>query len=96
MTGPAIHVYGTEWCPDCWRSKRLLDRLGVPYRWTNISHDEQAQEFVTRVNRGMRSVPTIVFPDGAVLVEPSDADLVKKLAALGITTAPPPVTPKRT
>jgi glutaredoxin len=35
-----------------------------------------------KVNRGYRSVPTILFPDGSVLVEPSTRDLAQKVAAL--------------
>jgi mycoredoxin len=34
---------------------------------------------VERINKGFKSVPTIVFPDGTVLVEPSNAELEKKL-----------------
>lgn len=35
--------------------------------------------FVEQTNKGMRSIPTIVFPDGSVLVEPSNAELAEKL-----------------
>lgn len=34
---------------------------------------------VERLNHGRRSVPTIVFPDGSILVEPSDTQLADKL-----------------
>jgi len=39
----------------------------------------EAGKFVESVNGGYRSVPTIVFPDGTILTEPSTADLMKKL-----------------
>lgn len=94
MSG-TIRMYGTDWCPDCSRSKRVFDRLGVPYEWVNITHDPQAQEYVMKVNRGMRSVPTIVFLDGAILVEPSDAALIKKLAELGFASAVQGAKPSR-
>lgn len=74
-----IVVYGTSWCPDCRRAQRVLDQNGVTYTYVNIEHDEAAAEYVVQVNRGNRSVPTIVFPDGAVLVEPSNAQLQAKL-----------------
>jgi mycoredoxin len=38
--------------------------------------------YVQEVNGGYRSVPTIVFPDGSVLVEPSNARLEEKLAGM--------------
>jgi mycoredoxin len=75
-----IKVYATNWCPDCLRAKQVLGRHKVPYTWINIEEDEKALEYVVKVNQGNQSVPTIVFPDGSVLVEPGDAELEKKLA----------------
>ena len=82
MPEAKIKVYGTTWCPDCVRSKQVLARHAVQYEWIDISSDEKARAYVEKVNRGNRSVPTIVFPDGSVLVEPSNADLEKKLTSL--------------
>ena len=73
-----ITIYGTRWCPDCIRSKRWFERHGIPYVWLDIENDEKARAYVVEVNRGNRSVPTIVFPDGSILVEPSDAELEQK------------------
>ena len=77
-----IKVYGTKWCPDCFRAKQVLERHKIPFDWINIEDDEQAMEYVQQVNGGYRSVPTIVFPDGSVLVEPKNAELEKKLAGI--------------
>jgi mycoredoxin len=74
-----VVVYGTSWCPDCRRAQRVLDQNGVSYRYVNIEEDRVAAEYVVGVNRGYRSVPTIVFPDGSILVEPSNAQLQAKL-----------------
>jgi mycoredoxin len=74
MPDKALTVYATQFCSDCAGSKRFLDRHSIPYRWVDIALDDDAA-YVTRINKGMRSVPTIVFPDGAVLVEPTDAEL---------------------
>ena len=76
-----IKVYGTKWCPDCFRAKQVLGRHNIPFTWIDIEDDTQALEYVKEVNRGSHSVPTIVFPDGSVLVEPSNTELEKKLAA---------------
>lgn len=78
---PSITVYGTSWCPDCRRAQRVLELNRVPYTYVNIEEDEAAAEYVVRLNRGNRSVPTIVFPDGAVLVEPSNLELQQKLVS---------------
>lgn len=74
-----IIMYGATWCPDCTRSKRLLDRHRVAYRWINIDEEPDAADLVMRLNLGKRIVPTIVFPDGSLLAEPSDAQLASKL-----------------
>ncbi len=82
MAGNAIIFYGTVWCGDCRRARAFLDRQGVPYCYVDISDDPEAAEFVMRANRGYRSVPTIVFPDGSLLVEPSNSQLADKLAGI--------------
>lgn len=74
-----VCVYGTNWCPDTTRSRQCLKRLGVAFVWYDIEQDKDACAFVERINKGKRSVPTIVLPDGSILVEPSDSELEKKL-----------------
>ena len=74
-----IVVYGTTWCPDCVRAKRILDQRQVPYKWIDITQDPDAVTYVEKANGGMRRVPTIVFPDGSILVEPSNDELARKL-----------------
>jgi glutaredoxin-like protein len=79
MTTPNITVYGADWCPDCRRSKRLLDKLSVPYLWVDTDTNQEAETLVRRLNNGKRIIPTIVFEDGSFLSEPSDAELAGKL-----------------
>ncbi len=76
-----IIIYGTTWCPDCTRSRRWLEKNNFPYIWQDIEKDARAREYVVKVNHGNRSVPTIVFADGSILVEPSDAQLAEKLGS---------------
>jgi mycoredoxin len=76
---PEIVMYGNNWCPDCSRAKAFLKDHGIAYTWINIDQDEAAAVQVERLAHGNRSVPTIVFPDGSVLIEPSNAQLAKKL-----------------
>lgn len=77
-----IVFYSTTWCPDCRRARAVLERLGCPFMDVNIDHDRLAEAFVKHINRGNRSVPTIVFPDGAVLVEPASQQLAEKIQPL--------------
>jgi len=72
-------MYSTTWCGDCRRSKRFLEAHQIPFEEINIDEDRQAAEVVLTINKGARSVPTIIFPDGSVLVEPSNLALAGKL-----------------
>lgn len=82
-TQQEIVMFTTTWCSDCRRAKRVFAALHVPYREVDIEKHAEAADLVARINHGARSVPTIVFPDGTVLVEPSNAVLEKKLTELG-------------
>ncbi|MEI8165731.1 MAG: glutaredoxin domain-containing protein [Chloroflexales bacterium] len=75
----AIIMYGTNWCPDCHRAQRVFELNKVPFTYINIENDEAAAAYVVQLNHGRRSVPTIVLPDGAILVEPSNMELQQKL-----------------
>ena len=76
---PEIKLYGAEWCPDCHRSRNYLDSQSVAYEYVNVDGDDDAQAYVKQVNDNRLIIPTIVFPDGSVLVEPSNAELARKL-----------------
>lgn len=74
-----ILFYATSWCPDCRRAKTVLDQHKAIYRFIDIDKDAEGRQYVEKVNHGNRSVPTIVFPDGSILVEPSNAQITEKL-----------------
>jgi mycoredoxin len=74
-----IVMYSTKWCPSCWQAKQVMDSMQVEYTLIDITRDEEATQLVMNLNRGYRSVPTIVFPDGSVMTEPPPAALVEKL-----------------
>ncbi len=75
-----IKMYATTWCGDCRMARRWFEAHDIPYECINIEEDEQAAAYVFRLNNGAQSVPTIVFPDGSILVEPSARELAAKFA----------------
>ena len=75
----SIIIYGTTWCPDCKRSKQFLGDQRIHYHWVDIEQDPESITYVEEINQGKRIVPTIIFPDGDVFVEPSNAKLAEKL-----------------
>jgi len=74
-----IIIYSTVWCPDCKRAKKFFGEQRIPYINIDIEKDPEAVIFVEKINDGKRIIPTIVFPDGSLLVEPSNAELAKKM-----------------
>jgi len=74
-----ITVYGADWCPDCRRAKRFLGEHRVPYEWIDLDAHPEARTLVEGLNRGAAVIPTIVFPDGGHLAEPTDEELASKL-----------------
>ena len=84
MSEPQVTVYGADWCGDCVRSKALLNRLNVPFEWIDVDADESAAEKVIEINGGMRSIPVVVFADGAHVTEPADLVLTDELKKRGL------------
>ena len=74
-----IKVYGAPWCPDCKTSKKFLAEHRVPFDWIDIDQDSEGRAFVEELQKGGRSIPTIIFKDGSHLIEPSDEELARKL-----------------
>lgn len=76
-----LTVYSTQWCGYCHRLMRQLDREDVAYTVVDIERDPAAAEYVMTVNGGNQTVPTVVFPDGSALTNPSLAQVRERLAA---------------
>jgi len=74
-----IKLYGAPWCPDCKRSKKFLAEHRVKYDWLDIDADAEARKVVEELQNGGRTIPTITFPDGTHLLEPSNDELARKL-----------------
>jgi len=75
----AIVMYGTTWCSDCKRAKTFLGEQRVRYSFVDVDADPAGRAVVQQHNDGKDVIPTIVFDDGSVLVEPSNAELAAKL-----------------
>ena len=77
-----LRVIGASWCPDCKRAKTFLGQHRIEFDWVDMEIDPTAQAEVERINDGKRIIPTIVFPDGSILTEPSNDELAEKLGIL--------------
>ena len=79
----AIIVYGHPACPNLGPVKGLLTLSKVKFEYIDIHQDSVAAARVRAINNGNESVPTLVFPDGSTLTEPTAGELQSKLESLG-------------
>ncbi|MGH3391727.1 MAG: mycoredoxin [Actinomadura sp.] len=75
-------MYTTPWCGFCRRLKSQLARDGIEMVEIDIEQDPAAAEYVMSVNGGNQTVPTVVFPDGSAVTNPSAKEVKARLAAL--------------
>jgi mycoredoxin len=76
----ALVMYTTTWCGYCVRLKRLMQREGIEFREVDIEGDPAAADLVMQANGGNRTVPTLAFPGGATLTNPSLDEVKAQLA----------------
>jgi mycoredoxin len=77
----AFTMYSTPWCGYCHRLKGQLKRAGIDFEEVDIEQVPEAATIVEQVNNGNQTVPTLVFPDGTAMTNPSLAQVTEKIAA---------------
>jgi mycoredoxin len=77
-----LTMYTTTWCGFCRNLKNQLAREGIEVTEVDIERDPAAAEYVMSVNGGNQTVPTMLFPDGSAMVNPSAAQVRQRLATL--------------
>ncbi len=75
MSDSKIKVFGTVWCFESQVAVKFFEQNNIDFEWIDIDQSPEGERFVRQVNRGNRSVPTILFSDGSTLTEPSRKDL---------------------
>ncbi|UCG22831.1 MAG: NrdH-redoxin [Chloroflexota bacterium] len=74
-----INLYVSNWCAHSRSVEGFLDRNNITVNKIKIDGDQQARAELVEINDGYASVPTLVFPDGSKLTEPSLSQLRAKL-----------------
>jgi mycoredoxin len=80
-----LTMYTTTWCAFCRRLKSQLARDGIEMVEVDIEQDPAAADYVMSVNGGFQTVPTIVFPDGSAMTNPSAAQVKQRLNELAVS-----------
>lgn len=81
MSDASFVLYSTPWCGYCHRLKSQLQREGIEFTEVDIEQDPDAALIVEQANGGNQTVPTLVFPDGSALTNPSVAQVKAQLGA---------------
>jgi thioredoxin reductase (NADPH) len=84
----ALIVYGASWCPDCRRAKQFLTSHRIPFKWIDLETEPDQVAHVESLNGGKRIIPTIVFPDGSFLTEPSNDELADRIGLSRTASSP--------
>ena len=71
-----IKVYGADWCSDCVTTKRFLEEKGVEFEYIIITNNQQAINFLEKVNNGKRIIPTLDI-EGVIYTNPGISGLMK-------------------
>jgi len=72
-----IIIYGAMWCPDTLRALSFMNQNKIDFEFRDINEDEENTKFVNETNNGKTIIPTIIFPDGTILTEPSNSELLR-------------------
>ena len=67
----AVTMFTTQWCGYCVRLKKMMQREGIEFAEVDIENDAAAADLVMQANGGNRTVPTLLFANGAALTNPS-------------------------
>jgi mycoredoxin len=78
----ALTMYSTSWCGYCRRLKSQLERENIDFTVVDIEQDPASAEYVMSVNGGNQTVPTVRFPDGTALTNPTIVQVKQQLAAV--------------
>jgi len=78
-----IRLYGHAACPALPPVRGMLEKSSVDYEYINIHHDAEGRRRVLEINNGYASVPTLEFPDGTTLTEPTGSEISYRLKKLG-------------
>lgn len=77
-------IFGADWCRDCRRAKLVFDRAGASYRYVDLVEDPDAARVAHDIS-GRTNIPVLLYSDGSHQVEPSNADMLRKIEELGLS-----------
>ncbi len=74
-----IILFSSRWCAHSRSVENFLKRNEIDAHKINIDGDNEARQQLIDLNNGFASVPTLLFPDGTKLTEPSFSEIRQKI-----------------
>jgi mycoredoxin len=82
MNNGVLIVYGHDLCGQSQLLKRALHDHHIEHEWRDVlTGDPRFRDELEELARGNLSVPTVIFPDGTVIVEPRPSQVLNHLQA---------------
>jgi thioredoxin reductase (NADPH) len=78
-TTTELRIFGTRGSPAAYTIRDFLQRSDVPFRWVELTNDEQARAQAGVAELGDANLPVCVFPDGTRLERPTVRQITEKL-----------------
>src|SRR6266498_5799041 len=75
----SVRIVGYRFSPEAHQTRDFLVRNCVPFEWLDIERDEKARRLLAAAGVDASRLPIVIFPDGARLVRPSNAEIAEKI-----------------
>ena len=77
-------IYGHRYCSQANLLRSMMDQQKIPYEWRDIREgDPVYQDELKELANGNLSVPTVILPSGAILIEPLPKHVLKLVKPSG-------------
>ena len=80
-----LRVIGARFSPEAHKIRDFLARNCVPFEWLDVDRDPEARRLLDDTEAKSSALPMVVFPDGAKLTQPTNAEIAQKI---GLTVRP--------
>lgn len=78
----SVTVFSAVWCGYCTSLKNGLSRTGIPFSEVMIEDDADAERIAIEANGGDWLIPTVLFSDGSIRVNPGVRGVGERLAEI--------------
>jgi thioredoxin reductase (NADPH) len=83
-----LRVIGSRWSPQSFNTRDFLSRNQVPYQWVDLDQDAEMRALVMAETDETPRLPVVLFPDGGMLVAPTNSELATKVGLQTVAARP--------